>query len=90
MHHKFGALKNSGMCNKVVENAMRFYLGVHKLTPLPAVYGTMGWIVVKYRHYLNTFRFRNIMIKLPNTSITRHVLQRYFDLSVINNLLCFE
>ena len=90
MHHKFGALKKSGMCNKVVENAMRFYLGVHKFTPLPALYGTMSWIVVKYRHYLNTFRFWNRMMKSPNTSITRNVLQRDFDLSMINNLLCFE
>ena len=67
-----------------IENAMRFYLGVHKFTPLPALYGEMGWIAVKYRHYLSTFRFRNRMMKLPNTSITRHVFQRDIDLSMTN------
>ena len=74
--------KNTEMCNKVHENAMRFYLGVHKFTPLPVSYGEMGWISVKYRYYLNTFGFWNRMMKLPNTSITRHVLQRYIDISM--------
>ena len=76
--------KNTEICNKVHENARRFYLGVHKFTPLPALYGEMGWIAVKYRHYLSTFRFWNRMMKLPNTSITRHVFQRDIDLSMTN------
>ena len=71
--------KNTEMCNKVHENAMKFYLGV---APLPALYGEMGSIAVKYRHYLDTFRFLNRMMKLPNTSITRHVLQRDIELSM--------
>ena len=74
--------KNTEMCDKEHENAMRFYLGVHKLTPLSALYGEMDWIAVKYRHYLNTFGFWNRMLKLPNTSITRHVFQRDIDLSM--------
>ena len=49
--------KNTEMCNKVHKNAMRFYLGVHKFTPMPASHGEMGWIAVKYRQYLSTFRF---------------------------------
>ena len=44
----------------------------------------MGWIVVKYRYYLNTFRFWIRMMKLPNISIARHVLQRDIDLSMTN------
>ena len=76
--------KNTNICNKVHENAMRFYLGVHKLTPLPALYGEMGWIAVKYRHYLNIFRFWNRMMQLPNTSITKHVFQRDITLSTTN------
>ena len=76
--------ENTEMCNKVHENAMRFYLGVLKFTPLPALYGEMGWIAVKYRHYLSTFRSWNRMMKLPNTRITRHALQQDFDLSMTN------
>ena len=51
--------KNTEMCNKVHEYALRFYLYVHKLTPLSALYGEMSWIAVKYRHFLNTLRFWN-------------------------------
>ena len=72
------------MCNKVHQNAMRLYLGLHKLTPLPALYWEMGWIAVKYKHYLNTFIVWNRMMKLSNTSITRHVFQRNIDLSMTN------
>ena len=33
---------NINMCDKITERAMRYYLGVHNLTPLPALYGEMG------------------------------------------------
>ena len=42
---------NINVCNKMTERAMRYYLGVHNLTPLPALYGEMGWLKIKYRHY---------------------------------------
>ena len=32
---------NINMCDKITERAMRYYLGVHTLTPLPALYGEM-------------------------------------------------
>ena len=84
VHQQFGNLKYTEMCNKVHENDMRFYLGVHIFTPLIVLHREMGWITVKYRHYLNTLRFRSRMIKLTNTSITRHVFQRDIDLSITN------
>ena len=66
--------KNTEMCNNDHENAMRWFLGVHTLTPLPALYWEMGWIAVKYRHYLNTFRFSTRMMKLSNTGIIRTII----------------
>ena len=48
VHQQFGALKIRKCVIKCMhENAMRFYLGVHKFTTLPALYGEMGWIAVK-------------------------------------------
>ena len=48
---------NINMCDKITERAMRYYLGVHNLTPLPALYGEMGWLKTKYRHYIHVIRF---------------------------------
>ena len=44
---------NINVCDKITERAMRYYLGVHNLTPLPALYGEMGWLRTKYRHYIH-------------------------------------
>ena len=63
---------------------MRFYLGVHTFTPLPALYEEIDWIAVKSRHHLNTFRFCNRLMKLDNTSITSYVLQQDIYLSITN------
>ena len=58
---------------------MRYYLGVHNLTPLPARYGEMGWSAVKYRHHVQILRFCNDLIlehRLP-----KHIFQRDLALS---------
>ena len=48
---------NINMCDNITERAMRYYLGVHNLTPLPAWYGEMGWLKCKYRHHIHVIRF---------------------------------
>ena len=35
---------NINRCDKITKRAMRYYLGVHNLTPLPALYGEMDWL----------------------------------------------
>ena len=38
---------NINVCDKITERAMRYYLGVHNLTPVPALYGEISWLKTK-------------------------------------------
>ena len=48
---------NINMGDKITERAMQYYLSVHNLTPPPPLYGEMGWLKTKYRHYIHVIRF---------------------------------
>ena len=66
---------NINMCDKITERAMRYYLGVHNLTPVPALYGEMGWLKTKYRHYIHVIRFWNRLVNMDNLRLTKHIFQ---------------
>ena len=57
------SIVNLKTAEKNHERAMRYYSGVHNLTPPPALYGEMGWSAVKYRHHVQILRFWNRLIK---------------------------
>ena len=51
-------------CEKVQGKAIRYYLGVHKFCPLPALIGDIGWLPCHIRRQINILRFWNRLIKL--------------------------
>ena len=65
--------KNSAQCDSVQNKAIRYFLGVHKFTPLAAINGEMGWLPCKYRHYLCMLRLWNRLIKMDSSRITKKV-----------------
>ena len=79
------SIVNSKTAEKIHERAMRYYLGVHNLTPLPALYGEMGWSAVKYRHHVQILRFWNRLIKTPGHRLLKHIFQRDLALSTKPN-----
>ena len=79
------SIVNSKTAEKIHERAMRYYLGVHNLTPLPALYGEMGWSAVKYRHHVQILRFWNRFIKTPGHRLLKHIFQRDLALSTKPN-----
>ena len=42
--------------DKVHNRDCRFYLGLHAKAPIPALQAEIGWMLPKYRHFLNTFK----------------------------------
>ena len=75
------SIVKSKTAEKNHERAMRYYLGVHNLTPLPALYVEMGWSAVKYRHHVQILRFWNRLIKTPGHRLPQHIFQRDLALS---------
>ena len=57
--------------DNVQNRAMRFYLGVHKFAPHPAVIGDMGWLKPKFALKLCTIRLWNRLLKMSNNRLTK-------------------
>lgn len=82
---KFGVFFSTKHYDKIHERAMRYFLGVHSLTPLPALYGEMGWAAVKFRHHINIIRFWNRLVALPTYRLTKYIFERDIALSQKSN-----
>ena len=65
--------KNGVECEGVQNKAIRYFLGVHKFTPLAAINGEMGWLPSKYRHYICMLRLWNRLLKMDSNRITKQV-----------------
>ena len=59
---------------KVHNRACRFYLGLHAKAPIPALQAEIGWMLPKYRHFLNIFKKWNRYNKMDVNRITYKVL----------------
>ena len=68
--------------------AMRYCLGMHNLTPLPSLYGEMGWLKTKYRHYIHVIRFWNRLVNMDNHRLTKHIFQSDALFSVTGKRNC--
>ena len=66
-------------CDIVVHRAMRYFLGVHKLAPVPALYGDMGWMYNRFKRYISMIRYWNRLIKMDRTRLTRIVFDYFHD-----------
>ena len=59
--------------DKVLQRAMKFYLGVHKNTTNAAVIADMGWKCTDQRTQLESLRLWNRLINMPNSRLCKHV-----------------
>ena len=57
----------------IQNKAIRYFLGVHNFTAIPAIQGEMGWLPSKYRKYLCMLRFWNRLVKMSPDRLTRQV-----------------
>ena len=65
--------------SETIQNkAIRYYLGVHNFTPVPALPGEMGLLNCKYRKQLNMLRFWNHLIKMNPERLTKDMLLNEF------------
>ena len=73
--------------SELIQNkAMRYFLGVHSFTAIPALQGEMGWKPSKFRKYINILRFWNRLLKMPDERMTKQIF--YNDFNLKNNNWC--
>ena len=64
----------------IQNRAMRFFLGVHKFAPIPALFGDMGW----HKNYLGrslcTLRFWNRILTMDDYRLTKSIFNYDYNL----------
>lgn len=81
-------LKHYQCIDNVQHRALRYFLGVHRFTPILALYGDSGWIPSSYRRWGNALRYWNRLINMDSDRLTKRVFE--FDYRVNRNNWCSD
>ena len=73
--------KKRDSCATIQHRAMRTFLGVNKCTPLPMMYGDMGWTPTHVRHQVGMVRYWIRLTKMPDTRLNKRVFNWDYDLA---------
>ena len=71
--------------DKIQNRALRYYLGVHRFCPIPAMYGDTGWLECKYGRYVNMLKYWNRLIKMSDNRLAKKVFLYDYECSVNGN-----
>ena len=74
---------------QVVNRAIRYFLGVHRFTPILAINGDMGWPLSLHRRWINMLRLWNRLIDMDNNRLTKKIFLYDFQ-KYMNNSWCSE
>ncbi len=65
-------LKEYGF-EKIQSRAIRYFLGVHPKTPIPALFGEVGWSQFKYKRWLCMCRTWNRFIEMDDDRVNKQI-----------------
>ncbi len=60
-------------CEDVILRACRYYMGVHRLTPIPGIQGDMGWLNCKSRWALEAIRLYNRLMRMDCSRLDKRI-----------------
>ncbi len=67
--------KNFQSSDNIQERAIRFNLGVHKLTAIPALRGEVGWSKTRSDRWLSMVRYWNRLINMSTSRLTHKMFE---------------
>ena len=59
----------------IQNRAIRYFMGVHRFTPILAMPGDMGWVTSTHRRCVNFLRFWNRLVCMDNTRLIKIVFE---------------
>ena len=80
--------KNFQAIDNIQNRAIRYFLGVHRFTPILALHGEVGWLPSKIRRWTNMIRYWNRLLQFDDDRITK--LSFEMDFSRCHNNWCSE
>ncbi|XP_062571211.1 uncharacterized protein LOC134233241 [Saccostrea cucullata] len=81
-YSKYQAVEN------IQNQAIRYFLGVHRFAPRLALYGDIGWIPSYYQRWMNMIRYWNRILTMDTDRITRLAFD--MDYRFCSNNWCSE
>lgn len=61
--------------DNIQNRAARYFLGVHRFTPILALRGELGWYTTQKMRWLNMFRYWNRLINMPENRLTKCIFE---------------
>ena len=68
----WGYIKSKSIVD-IQKRALRFFMGVHKFTPIPAMMGDMGWVGIEIKQSLCMIRYWNRLLEMDHTRLTKRI-----------------
>ena len=59
--------------DRIQYRAMRFFLRVHKCTPIHGLHGDMGWVSISIDRWVDMMRFWKRLMHMSNDKLTKRV-----------------
>ena len=81
--------KKSAKTEQVSYKAARYFMGVHRFTPVDALLGDMGWFSAESRHKFFILKYWNRLCDLPDTRLTRRVFNVVVCCDHLLTISCF-
>ncbi len=69
----------------IQEKAIRYFLALHRFTPIPELRGEVGWMSTRGRRWIGMVRFWNRLIKMTETRLNHIVFKWDYTLSNHND-----
>lgn len=69
---------NERLGQRIQDRAVRYYLGVHRFTPIPGLHSEMGWLNIKFHFFLCMLRYWNRLMKMDFSRLTRKIFEYDF------------
>ncbi len=59
----------------IQERAIRYFLGLHRFTPIPALRGEVGWNSTQSHRWINMVRFWNRLVEMDESRLTHKLFK---------------
>ena len=76
-------LKNINVCELVPNRAIRYFISVHKFTPISAIQADFDWLRCKERRKVNAIRFWNRLINMDDNRLTKKCFIKNFQYELL-------
>ena len=58
---------------KIQSRAIRYFLGVHPKTPIPSLFGEVGWTQFKYKRWVGMCRTWNRFVEMEDDQVNKQI-----------------